>query len=345
MSSPVRVDTSWREVAEAIARLVRDQSKALRYLDDRLGSADSIGAYLDQVRRAAERPGAHPLVARSPDGEVLGFGLPRVRELPAGHEWLAWAPRIGGVWDLLALEPPGSPRRGRVLEGIVREARRVWRDRELDGETVGWFSADSEFADLLHALGLETSSHYAYAPVSVLASLGEGDLSYRPARAADYASLWRLREEQLQFHLAHCRFERSTPGLEGGFRRAFEASLSVAVPVEERPQFSVAEHGGEILGFVETAAQPMAALNDRGLPEGRYGYLNNAAVRADRRGSGLGRGLVRYALGRLTGLSVRAFVLWYAADNPASSRFWPAIGFQPLYTRFERRRDTLRAIG
>lgn len=36
---------------------------------------------------------------------------------------------------------------------------------------------------------------------------------------------------------------------------------------------------------------------------------------------------------------VRAFVLWYAADNPLSSRFWPRMGFRDLITRYELRYD------
>lgn len=325
--------------ADTIATLLLEQQRSFLGLDDRFAPPTALGALVERIRTSLSKSEERPLVVRGPREEIVGFGEPGVQELPEGHEWLAWAPRVGGVWESLALPPPGSELRPRALESLVAAARERWQERGLNGETIAWPSQDRDLAANLCKLDLIPSYHYAYASKDSVEATPSNDAAFRPARPEDFASLWGLRSEQEAFHLEHCRFERRASGLERAFREQFDRSVSDPSLREGAPQFSVALQDGEPVGFVEAVVLALPAVNPRGLPEGRYGYVANAAVRSTLRGHGIGRRLVGFALYRLALQAVRGFVLWYADDNPLSSRFWPRMGFRNLVTKYERRFD------
>lgn len=327
------------EDAEQIAALIHEQQRDFRIFDDRLAPPAALEAVEERVRASLSRQDESHLVVRGLRGEVVCFGEPRIQELPEGHEWLSWSPRVGGLWESLVLPPLRSPFRTDALDALVAAARELWHEHGLDGETIAWPSRDPEMAPILRKLGLIPSFHYAYASSESIASIPSKGVLLRPARLEDYPLLWNLRSEQEAFHLQHCRFERPAPGLEKGFRAQFDRSLLTDAPGEELPQFSVAMQDDELVGFVEAVVQVLPAINPRDLPQGRYGYLANAAVRSALRGRGFGRSLVNYALHRLSLRHVLGFVLWYADDNPLSSRFWPRLGFRNLFTKYERRFD------
>ncbi len=335
----MRAEYATREDVPSIADVVREHERARWLRDRRFARPRTIDAIRRSVRTSLTEGNAVHLAVRDAAGSIIGYGAPRVQRLDSDNEWLAWAPRVGGVWDSIAVSPPGSPGRSLILSALVARARELWSREGLDGEVLAWASADGELAPSLASLGLIPSRHYALAFGSRGARAPTGTASYRPARLEEYPSLWRLRLEQAEFHVQHGRFDRPAPGLEQGFRRQFEAAFAAREVGEGLPRFWVAERVGAVVGFVEAAVQSMGDDNPRGLPGGRYGYINNAAVKGSVRGLGIGRGLMEYALGRLSESRVRAFVLWYAADNPLSSRFWPRMGFRDLITRYELRYD------
>ncbi len=326
-----------------IVRLLTDQAKRFHELDDRLAGPLLPEQYERSVGARQGQDLVAQLVTRDERGTVVGFGEPRVQALPEGHGWLGFAPRVGGVWNVLAVSAPGNSDRGGALVALVEAARELWKVEGLTGEYILWPSMDRELLPAMAELGLIASGHYAHAFPDVSFPPGPGQRLCRPARYEDYPTVWRLRSEQSDYELQHSRFrvQGNPPDVEPGFRRQFELALDGGSNKDTRPQISVMEWEGSVVGFVESEVQTMVPGNPSHLPEGRYGYIDNACVISSSRGRGLGRDLLEYARGRLAEQNLKGLVLWYFADNPLASHFWTRLGFRNLITRFERRYDLL----
>lgn len=327
--------------AAELVGLLADQAKGLHELDDRLATPLLPEQYEKLIGARQGHDVETRLVVRDDYGRVVGFGEPRVQVLPEGHGWLGFAPRVGGVWNVLAISAPGSSTRGEALVTLVEAARDMWKAEGLTGEYIRWPSMDRRLMPAMAELGLVASGHYAYARPDVSFPPGTGEGLCRPAESEDYPTVWHLRSEQAEYELQHARFQvqGTLPNAEPGFRRHFERALDAGLDEDLRPQISVMEWEGSVIGFVEAEVQTMAAGNPSHLPEGRYGYIDNAGVVSSARGRGLGRDLLEYARTRLAEKNPRGLVLWYFADNPLASRFWTQLGFRSLITRFERRYD------
>lgn len=77
----------------------------------------------------------------------------------------------------------------------------------------------------------------------------------------------------------------------------------------------------------------------RRLRTGNWGYVNCVSVRADARGTGVGRTLMARVHQEFAAAGVDSF-LHYNPANPLSSVFWHAQGYRPLWTIWELRPAT-----
>jgi ribosomal protein S18 acetylase RimI-like enzyme len=323
-----------------IVQLLTEQARGFHALDARFADRETEGWFLERVRSWLAMQDLVNLVARDGQGGVVGYGGARVQTLPEGHEWREWAPRTAGVWEGLAVRPPRFSERAEILAALVQSSRREWRSEALTGEYALWPSSDSPLGDALVELGLVRSAHLAYTPVTSSWSRGSGRAMCREARETDFPALWRLRSEQSDYHLQHCRFQRRIAGAEEIFRQQFDAAVHPLGDPADRPLISVVESDGAVVGFVATEIQTMGPGNTRYLPAGRYGYIHNAAVDGSFRGRGMGRDLLEYARLRLQDQHLKGLVLWYVEDNPLSRVFWPRLGFRNLWTRYEMRHES-----
>lgn len=99
----------------------------------------------------------------------------------------------------------------------------------------------------------------------------------------------------------------------------------------------VAEQAGQVIGFfgIGTSLQD-DALRPMLFADGLYGDIFEVAVRADRRRQGVGAALLRAAWNWFAARDVEAVFVNFAPTNPASSRFWPKHGFDPVWVNWWR---------
>lgn len=89
--------------------------------------------------------------------------------------------------------------------------------------------------------------------------------------------------------------------------------------LERNPGFSsVAVEGGQLIGAVLCGH------------DGRRGLVYHLAVRADRRGRGVGRALLQRSLAGLRAAGIRRALLLVAADNASGQAFWLREGWEEL---------------
>ena len=101
----------------------------------------------------------------------------------------------------------------------------------------------------------------------------------------------------------------------------------------------VVEQGREIVAMAENTLLEVSRDDEPGFtPPGRYACIDNVSVREELRGQGIGHLLVQaiFAAFAVTSLSLDGYLLWYNPDNPQAGRFWPHLGFVPLWTTYQR---------
>jgi ribosomal protein S18 acetylase RimI-like enzyme len=107
---------------------------------------------------------------------------------------------------------------------------------------------------------------------------------------------------------------RETPGV--GLREPDDSEAGLKKFLKRNPRTSfVAEQDGELAG---------AVLGGR---DGRRGYIYHAAVRDSRRGSGIGRALVKAVEAAMIQAGIRKIGLVAFTSNIGGNRFWKALGY------------------
>ncbi|CRK56148.1 hypothetical protein [Alloactinosynnema sp. L-07] len=279
-------------------------------------------ACLDPLLPSAVEPPAGEVV--QPDGSPAVGVLVRTLLEPGTPQTL-WS-----AMDVTELHPIMGDTDD--LDPLLRAARPTLRDAADSSFVVIWPSRDIRAARALLAHGL--------VPLSVLAARTAHagpvaevpGLSIRRAGTADLPALTESAMAELTYsHQVGGAFLRpNAPAIK---RAALSTHLLQGDPVW------IAERDGRVVGHAEgwhTDSVPGSWAETR-VRHGRWGYVNCLSVRADARGTGVGRALMDVVHAELLGEpSVGAF-LYYNPPNPVSPAFWSRQGYRPLWTVWEIR--------
>jgi GNAT superfamily N-acetyltransferase len=284
---------------------------------------------------AAPPPEGNVLTAALPDGERVAGVLMRGR-YEAGS-----APTLWSAMELWELHPLLGASGGAGMEALLREWRGLL-DRLSPGTdsacAVTWPSRDAEAVKALLAHG--------FVPLSTLAvrrgpwsdDPPRGDLAVRLATMRDLDVALELEMGELAYSaMVGAAIDRpDAPALK---RAALTRRLEQGDPMW------LAEQGGVPVGLAHCRlleVTPGSASATR-LPAGRWGYVNCVSVRAEVRGTGVGRGLMAVAHSELALRGATGTFLYYNPPNPLASVFWARQGYRPLWTIWEvRPADALR---
>ncbi|MGB8347196.1 MAG: GNAT family N-acetyltransferase [Ktedonobacteraceae bacterium] len=327
------------EQVPAVTSLLLAQQTRQREYDVRLRPARSrekVTATL--IERLAR--GGPSLVALDAHGRVRGYGSPAVWELAETSILRAFLPARGGVVRELALPDPADEDAAVVISGLLAALSSWWQSYGTTGDLVRWPSADRWIEPFLVAQGFRLDSVCAVRrPYGIIPHHPPSRIVTRQARLTDEESLVDLFAEELLYHERYTPFVRCRPAVLTAFRRKL-ARLWGGERVEEgAPLVLVAQYDGEVVGMAETTLLVIAPDDAPGftLP-GRYGCIDNVSVCEAWRGQGIGHLLVQAvydAFARLP-LTLDGWLLWYNPDNPQAARFWPRVGFVPLWTTYQR---------
>jgi GNAT superfamily N-acetyltransferase len=282
-----------------------------------------------------------PAAAPPPDGDVLTAALPdgeRVAGVLACNRYEdGTAPTLWSAREVWELHPMLGAGGGAGLDALLRELHRLL-GRSTPGPDsaclVTWPSRDVEAATPLLAHGFTPLSSLAVrtaATPAADAAAGEG-LAVRLATTRDLAVALELELAELAYS-ARVGAAVVRPDATRIKRAALSAHLEQGDPVW------LAEQDGMVVGLAHCRiidAVPGSASGTR-LRSGRWGYVNCVSVRAQARGTGVGRRLVAVAHRELARLGATGTFLYYNPPNPLASVFWPRQGYRPLWTIWEIR--------
>lgn len=196
---------------------------------------------------------------------------------------------------------------------------------------ITWPSRDTAAVPALVRHGFTPSSAVAVHIRVVPAPKPDPSITIRAAGPEDLESVLALQMAELRYdeQFGVCTIRENT---EEALRELLRASLA-----KRNGTRMLALRGREPVGLAIVDLPPETEWLTSLIDASRVGYLQCLMVRADVRGSGIGRHLVQAAHRRLGDAAVDAIALHYAIANPRSTPFWHAQGYRPLWTHWTNR--------
>ena|GEM_PF-852854 len=301
-----------------------------------------------RVQRATaltERSQQDALVALNREGRVCSYAHPGVWDLKPDSLLRAFLTARNGIVSTLTFPDPAEEDAETVVRAMVSALDQYWQQAGTTGDLLRWPSIDGWLQAPLAEQGFQLDSICALRPRTPFFAQrpAPGPLQrVRMARPEDEEILVKLFEEELLFHERYTPFVRSSPGVLAAFRRKLkEMWEGDALDVLEAgaPVVLVVEQEQTVVAMAENTLLSVTLGDAPGYtPAGCYWCLDNVSVREPFQGQGIGRLLVQAVedVREELGLLLDGYILWYNPDNPRAARFWPRLGFHPLWTTFQR---------
>jgi GNAT superfamily N-acetyltransferase len=298
----------------------------------------------EQMQRLTQQVSTHkPLVAVNQEGDVRGYVCPALWPLSEHSLLRAYLTARNGIASMLTLPEPHEEDALAVSEALLHALTSFWRQAHTTGELIRWPSHDTWLIPLLSTHGFVLDSMCALCTLPWRAlEVAQVSPSYliRSMAPADVERVVALFEEELRYHVQHGLFASVTPALLSAFRAKVERSLNPPEEPGVRPLVLVAHEAETPSGIVAMlVAEPLhiRAEDEPSLTRpGDYVCIDHLCVAEHARGQGLGRALTQMAMMILQREQERGYLAWYSAGNPLSSRFWPHMGFVPLWSTYQR---------
>jgi GNAT superfamily N-acetyltransferase len=287
------------------------------------------------------------LVALDEEGHVRGYGQPAIWEIKPTSILGAFLTVRNGIVRALTLPDPADADAGAVATALLSALDTFWQQAETSGDLVRWPSTDGWVEAALTLQGFQRDSICALRPLEPLFAVRPTpgpDQRVRMARPDDEEALVELFHEELQFHERSTFFVRSSPEVLATFRhklRSMWGGDALDVLEAGAPVVLVVEHDKVVVAMAENTLLIVAPGDEPGYtPAGCYWCLDNVSVREALHGQGIGRLLMQAVedIREELGLLLDGYVLWFNPDNPKAARFWTRLGFQPLWTTYQRLR-------
>ncbi len=288
---------------------------------------------------ASQRAGKiAPIVALDSDGHMRGYVHPSVWELGANSMLHAFLTPRNGIAETLTLPDPAHEDAIPVAEALLKELSVIWRNHNTTGDLIRWPHSDPWLEPLLLDQGFLLDSICALRlPQPLAPQMDSAALSIRPAQPADEEALAALFREELEYHEHFVPGARTSPIALEAFHAKLTHLWSGASLQDGAPLVLVVESANKVVAMAENTLLDVSSQDEPGFtPPGRYGCIDNMSVHAEFRGRGVGRQLVQAVFDAFATMQLDGYVLWYNPDNPKAERFWPYLGFQPLWTTYQR---------
>jgi len=153
----------------------------------------------------------------------------------------------------------------------------------------------------------------------------------RAAVASDEPALGRMGAALMrQHHASDPRRFLLTDRPEDGYGRFLVSQLA-----DSDTLIRVAEHAGELVGYVFASIEPTSWRDLRG----PCGFIHDVYVESSARRQGTGRDLLRAAMDWIHSRGMTQVVLWSKSSNDGAQRLFAQMGFRDTMVEMTRDRD------
>ena len=341
MTQPITVAPGAPGEIPAIADLIVQQETRLHTLDLHLRRAHSrhhIESTLIQQFQNTDVP----LVARNEQGRVRGYVQPTLWDLPQTSLLHAFLTPRNGVPRSLTLPAPTDEDATVVVAALLSALTLFWQEKQTRSDLIRWPSNDRwlEPTLLAEAFLLDSICASTQSPSVPSVPPLPPSLRIRSAQPEDEAALLALFREELAFHQARIPFARVSPPALQAFQEKLVHLWEGKSLEDGAPLVLVVERQGKIIAMAENTLLDVSPDDEPGFtPPGRYGCIDNMSVREEERGRGIGRLLAHAVFSAFEHVHLDGYMLWYNPGNFLANRFWPHLGFAPLWTTYQRLHD------
>ncbi|BCL77669.1 GNAT family N-acetyltransferase [Ktedonobacteria bacterium brp13] len=283
------------------------------------------------------------IMALDREGRVRSYAQPSVWELNATSILFSFLSARNGIVQNLILPDPADKDAAIVSAALLTALDSFWRKSGTSGDLIRWPSSDNckWWDEVLDEQRFQLDSMCAFRPLQpfFVSQLTIPSLDIRAAKQDDEEALVALFQEELHFHERYTPFVRRSDQGVNAFRRALGRAWKNEELEEGAPLVLVAERAGRIVAMVESTLLTISSYDQPGFtPPGRYCCLDNMCVHQDFRGQGIGRLLLQTLEEVITSFhfDLEGYMLWFNPANPSATQFWPRVGFQPLWTTYQR---------
>lgn len=319
----------------AIIRLVLQQEMRQHQRDPRLHTGRE-----EQILRQL-RGTDLSLVAHNEAGQVRGFVQPAVWTLPASSLLHAFLSADNGIARQLTLPPPTESDADEVAAALLSALSSGWKDLQTDGDLLRWPSCDTSWIEpalLAHRFQLDSVCASLKEPQPLSWDQLPSSMRIRGAGPEDEEALMALFREELRFHTTCVPFARMSQHAIVAFGEKLARLWDEGNLESGAPLVLVVEQHGEVIALAEATLLSITPDMEPGFtPPGSYGVIENLCVREEVRGKGIGTALVGAVFAALAYFDLSGYLLWYNPGNALAAHFWPKMGFEPLWTTYQRR--------
>lgn len=288
---------------------------------------------------------AQPVVALNRYGDVRAYAHPAIWTLKEDSILHSFLTARNGIVQKLTLPDPADEHAGTIVNTLLDFLNACWQKADTSGDLIRWPSTDCWVEPLFIQHGFRLDSICTFHPQQPFFStrpMPSPLLRIRTARPEDEKSLISLFEQELHFHEQYTPFVHSSPQVLEAFRRKLQHLWQGISLEDDAPLVLVAEQARQIVAMAENTLLEVGPYDEPGFtPPGRYCCIDNISVRADLQGQGVGCLLMQAIEDILTSLQLKlnGYILWFNPDNPKAAHFWSSLGFQPMWTTYQRFRE------
>jgi GNAT superfamily N-acetyltransferase len=281
-------------------------------------------------------------VALNRDSRVRGYAQPSVWELKETSILQSFLTARNGIVQQLTLPDPVEEDAEEVATTLLTALDTFWQNAATTGDLIRWPSTDVWFTSTLTNRNFQLDSCCALrqlSPFFASRPIPTPRQRIRAAKPDDEEALIGLFQDELHFHEQYTPFVRSNPQVLDAFRRMLHSTWDGMKLEDGAPLVLVVEQDGVVIAMAENTLLEVSPDDEPGFtPAGRYWCIDNVSVQRQFQGRGIGRLLVQAIEDTRTSLhlALDGYILWFNPDNPNAARFWPRLGFQPLWTTYQR---------
>ncbi len=326
-----RIRSAERRDLAALTALAEAQARERKARDPRLPTGAQVVPFLSAGHSLADVLSwrHHSTFVAEQDGVIVGgVNVHRVEQRES-DQFATYYPRRFTSIGLLAAHPTAPAHTIADLLKRAHEQAKRWKTPFLLTQNA---CADQPLHDALCALRFRTYYHYAlrqsHAHNSIVSPLVGAGILVRPALTRDLDDIVRLGMDSVYYHAS---LERTMQVARDEPHKMRER-LALAIRDGEHSSVIVAELDGVAVGFYSIYVQQ---IDDTWTPplyvSGRYGLIAEVAVNKPLRGKGIARQIFTAVDEWFRARDVDGYWLIYLQHNPLSSRFWPRLGFAPVW--------------
>ena len=318
--------------------LIARQQERWQRIDPRLPRVP-ISSLPFLVKKACESSFQDPIIV-GPSCHPDCIAFPVLLRLSPDSDDLVYFESLSGAAIQITFSEDLPGVFSRSFGDLISRLEAAWAINGATAGLINWPTYDREVANSLLAAGYTLDSYLALRQgVPDLPPIRSPQLTVttRFAIPDDEVAILELQRQVVQAHIPNAPFARNAPTAISGMRDRLSRIWAGETIDEGASLVIVADIADRIVAMAECQIVFITAQPDALLSPGKYALIKNFGVAQELRRSGIGHILERAVSLACIELSVNGFYLIFSPYNPSASAFWPSVGYEPIWTLYQKR--------